>query len=502
MSLTMQPRPLEPSAGQNSFRNAPYEPVALPPIGEAKARLPVPVLPDKPEWVEMYWRAWEIAWANIRRPGADTKLIAPYLDVTGNKRLFMWDTAFMAQFGIYGRRAFNLVHSLDNFYAQQHDDGYICREIDGEKGTDVFCPFDPDSTGPNILAWAEWRAYRAAGDDERLAQVFWPLLAYHRWLQDNRTWQNRLYWATGVSSGMSNQPRVPDSMHHHRHWSWVDASMQAALTSTVLAQMATWLKQDELAASLMAERTQLAQMVNDLMWNGEQSFYQDVDRNGRFSRVKSVSAYWGLIDKGLVPEDRLVPFVQHLRDNWSFNLPHRVPSQAADSEGYNSQSGNYWRGAVWPPMTFMVLKGLRTVGQHKLAHEIALNHVQNVCDVYVHTDTFWENYAPETAAPGDPARPNYVGMTGVTPIAILLEDVIGLHVDWPLRRVSWDRRLETDGEYGVRNYPIGPDGTLDLTGNKEKLYIATDTPFTLQIREGGQLVQAAVPIGTTEIDLT
>ncbi|MBE2201612.1 MAG: glycoside hydrolase [Anaerolinea sp.] len=487
---------------QNSFRDAAYEPVAIPPITEAKARLPIPVLPDQPEWVEMYWRAWEIAWGNIRRPGADTKLIAPYLDATGEKQLLLWDTAFAVQFGIYGRRAFNFARLLDNFYARQHDDGFICRELNAATGEDLFCPFAPNSTGPNILAWAEWRVYRASGDDARLAQVFWPLLAYHRWLQDNRTWQNGLYWATGVSSGMRNQPRVPDSMSHHRHWSWVDASMQAVLNCAILTEMAARLQQEELAASLTAERASLAQLVNKQMWNLEQNYYQDVDRDGRFSRVKSIAAYWGLVDKEFVPEDRLVPFVQHLRDNWSFNLPHRVPSQAADSEGYNAQSGNYWRGAVWPSTTFMVLKGLRTVGRHKLAHEIAVNHIQNVCDVYRRTDTFWENYAPETAVPGDPSRPNFVGASGVTPIAILLEDVIGLHVDWPLRRVSWDRQLDSAGAYGVLNLPIGPEGTLNLTGDKEKLTIQTDTPFTLHIREDGQLVQAAVSVGVTEIDLT
>lgn len=501
MSQSTQPRPPASLVSQNPFRDRRYEPVTIPPIAEARSYLPEPVLPDKPAWVEMYWRAWEMVWTRVRRPTSETKLPAPYLDVT-NGRLFMWDTAFMSQFGIYGRRAFDFIRSLDNFYARQHDDGFICREVFVETGEDAFCPFDPDGTGPNILAWAEWRAYRTSGDDTRLAEVFWPLLAYHHWLRDNHTWQSGLYWTTGLSSGMSNQPRVPDSMHHHRHWSWVDTSMQAALNCGILAQMATWLKEDDLAATLTAERTSLVQLVNAQMWNEEQNYYQDVDRNGRFSRVKSIGAYWGLVDRGLVPEDRLVPFVQHLRDSWSFNLPHRVPSQAADSEGYNAQSGNYWRGAVWPVTTFMVMKGLRTIGQHKLAHEIALNHMQNMCDVYEHTDTFWENYAPETAAPGDPARPNYVGTSGITPIASLLEDVIGLHVDWPLRRVSWDRQLDTTGMYGVRNYPLGSDGTLDLLGDREKLIITTDIPFTLQIREEGQLVQAAVPMGTTEIDLT
>ncbi|MCA9968910.1 MAG: hypothetical protein KC425_01785 [Anaerolineales bacterium] len=497
-----RPRPTEPLTQQNTFLQQAVETAVIPSFLEARARLPEPVLADKPAWVEMYWRAWELVWANLRRPRPDTGLVASHVNGSPENHLFMWDAAFEVQYGVYGRRIFPFVTTLDNFYARQHPDGYMCREMSWETGQELYAPFDPDGTGPAILAWAEWRTYRASGDDARLARVFWPLLAYHHWCRANRTWPSGLYWATGVSSGMSNQPRVPDSRHHHRHWTWVDASMQAALTVSVLAQMAGRLQEADWAEALTAEHTQLVQKINQQLWNEEQTYYQDVGPDGRFSRVKSIGAYWGLVDKELVPADRLTPFVQHLRDGWAFNLPHRVPSQAADSEGYNAQSGNRWRGAVWPATNFMVLKGLRTVGQHALAREIALNHLGKLFEVYQRTDTFWENYAPETAAPGDPAQPNAVSMAAISPIAILLEDVLGLHVDWPLRRVTWDRQLETAQLYGVRNFPIGPDGVVDLIADPEKLTVNTNVPFTLQLREDGQLLQAAVPVGTTEIDLT
>jgi hypothetical protein len=252
---------------------------------------------------------------------------------------------------------------------------------------------------------------------------------------------------------------------------------------------------------LAGERALLIQLINEQMWNAETNFYQDVSPNGRFSKVKSIGAYWALLDKDLVPEKRLGPFVQHLRDQWSFKLPHRIPSQSADSEGYNASTGHQWRGAVWSSTNFMALKGLRAVGQHELAHTIAVNHVTNVCETFIRTDTFWQNYAPETAAPGEPARQDFVGWTGLTPIAILFEDVIGLSVDWPLRSVTWDRRLDTNGRYGVRNYPLGQNGTLTLLGDREKVTIQTDVPFTLTIQDDEQRLQTAVPAGETEIEL-
>ena len=494
-------RPPDPFVEKNAFRQQAYRAQRIPALATVKDRLPEPVLPDQAEWCEMYWRAWESAWSHLRRARTDSGFVANFIDPAFNENIFVEDGAFMALFGLYGRRLFDFMGTLDNFYAKQHDDGFICREIDAEDGRDLFYPFDPNGAGPNILAWAEWRYYRATGDDGRLARVFWPLMALHRWFRDHRTWPGGLYWATGLSSGMDNQPRVPDSMTYHRHWSWVDASAQAVVNGRFLEQMAAVLSEPELAAELAAERARLIALINEQMWSEEAQFYQDIAPNGRFSPVKSIGAYWTLLDKDLVPEERLTPFIQHLRDNWAFNVPHRIPSQSADSEGYNAQTGHYWRGAVWPSSNYMVLKGLRTAGQHTLAHEIAVNHVQNVCETYLHTDTFWENYAPETAAPGDPAKPDFVGRTGLTPIAILFEDVIGLSVDWPLRRVSWDRRLDTDGRYGVRNYPLGSEGTATFLGDRAVVTVTTDVPFTLTIRDKEQSLQAAVPAGTAEIDL-
>jgi hypothetical protein len=494
-------RPFEPFAAQNQFRQQSYERTDWLPFASAKALLPKPILPEHESWLMLYWRAWELAWQHLQRPSLGSGFVTNYLDAVTDTYLFMQDSAFIVQFGLYGRRAFDFMGNLDNLYAKQHEDGFICRQISVESGEDFFFPFDPNGTGPNILAWAEWRAYRFTGDNGRLEKVFAPLMAYHRWCRDNRTWPNGLYWATGHSSGLSNQPRVPNSSFHHRHWSWVDASMQAALNCMVLAKMAAQLKEEALSHELEEEHALLVEQINAHLWNESAHFYQDVDANGRFSQVKSVAAYWGLLDAGLIPEKRLDLFLKALRENWAFKLPHQIPSQSADSEGYNSETGNYWRGAVWPCMNFMVLRGLRKVKRDGLAHKIAVNHLENVAKVYAQTGSIWENYAPETAVSGNPAVKDAVGMAGLTPISILLEDVIGLSVDWPQRRVYWDRRLESEAAYGVKNYPLGSEGTVSLLADATKLTLTTDVPFTLMLQDENQSLQTAVPSGTTEINL-
>jgi hypothetical protein len=414
----------------------------------------------------------------------------------------MWESSFVSLYGIYARRAFNFIGALDNFYAHQHDDGFIAREIGLEDGQDLFCPFGPNSTGPNFLAWVEWRNYRATGDNGRLAKVFWPLMALHRWYRANRTWPSGMYWATGESSGMYNQPRVPDSQYHHRHWTWVDANMQAILDCRILEHIASQLEQLEVVQELADERVALIRLVNEHLWDEEAQFYKDVDANGRFSHIKSIGAYWALLDKDIVPPKRLEQILRHLRETWAFKLDHRLPSQSADSEGYNPETGHGFRGGVWPPLNYMVVNGLSNVEQPKLAHRIALNHLGNIWEVYQRTDTFWDNYAPEKPAPGDPAQSDFVGPSGISPISMLLENVIGIRADWPLRRVIWTRLLDTPSAYGVRHYPFGPDGKFDVVGDSEKVVVVTDVPFTLTIQDNGFSMQTAVPTGTSEIDLT
>jgi len=60
-----------------------------------KARLPRPIFDEKPELVELYDKAWEIAHTRIDNlPGIP---VSRYMD-EGHRSDWIWDTCFMAQF--------------------------------------------------------------------------------------------------------------------------------------------------------------------------------------------------------------------------------------------------------------------------------------------------------------------------------------------------------------------------------------------------------------------
>lgn len=489
-----------PLVRENAFRTMPPDPSPPPAFAVARERLPHPVWEGNGQAIACYWRAWELAFANLRPATAANGFVAPFIDTAFNGHLFLWDSVFILMFGRYGSRAFPFQRTLDNLYAKQHPDGFICREIDIADGQDCFHRHDPSSTGPNVLAWSEWEYYLNTGDIDRLRRVFPVLLAYHRWMRDYRTWPDGNYWSTGWACGMDNQPRVPagySPQFSPAQQVWTDACLQAVLSARTLVQIAGVVGRDVETADLREEAERLAQTINSRAWDDRTAFYHDLRRDGsRVADVLSIGAYWALI-AAVVPHARLDRFVAHLDDPRTFNRPHRVPSLAASHPAYRGD-GDYWCGGVWPSTQYMVLRGLSAVGRDQLAHEIGLNHLRNVTAVFENTGTLWENYAPESASPGNPARGDFVGWGGVGPIAVLLEYVFGIRPFASEARLVWDVRLTE--AHGVRRYPFGRDGSLDLycharasVDERPRIEVRSMLPLALDLRWHGGSETVQVP---------
>jgi hypothetical protein len=484
-----------PLVEHNEFLRMEPEDAPLPAFESSRGLLPVPFWDGHASTIECYWRAWQLAFSHLMRPEPASGFVANFIDTAFDDCLFLWDSCFILMFGRYGGRAFPFIRTLDNLYAKQHPDGFICRQIGRSEGEDRFFRYDPDSTGPNVLAWAEWEHYRNFGDRERLARVFPVLRAYHQWLRAFRTWPDGSYFSSGWGCGMDNQPRLdrelPYYNHAHSHgWmSWVDSTLQQVLSARLVVRMARELGVPEDAVDMREEDERLSRFVNAQLWDDAAAFYFDRWRDGRLNGVKTIGAYWALI-AGVVPGERLDRFVAHLEDPRTFNRSHRVPSLAADTPGYQAK-GDYWRGGVWASTNYMVLRGLTEVGRDALAHEIARNHVSNVVSVFEQTGTLWENYAPESASPGDPARRDFVGWGGLPPIGVFLEYVLGLRPDAPARRLVWDVRLTE--RHGVRRYPFGADVWLDLScaqrrspDERPRIEAKATAPIDVEVRWGGR----------------
>ncbi|MBI4927641.1 MAG: glycoside hydrolase [Anaerolineae bacterium] len=494
-----------PNAARNPYRGLPPRMESLPGYVESRPHLPQPFWDGHDSAIACYWKVWELAFRNLKLPTTENGFVSPYIDTAFNGNLFLWDSAFILMFCRYASRAFNFQQTLDNFYCKQHPDGFICREIRESDGSDCFKRFDPPATGPEVLPWVEWEYFLNFGDQTRLERVFPVLLAYHQWMKHYRTWQDGTYWATGWACGMDNQPRLsvhrgvaapdgPVEWWDHDHMTWVDATFQALHSARILARMAQTLSLPEEAARLHAEAEALQNTVRTTLWHEASGFYYDRFADGTLSTVKTIGAYWALLAENL-PVTRRARFIAHLEDPGEFKRAHRAPSLSANHPDYNP-AGGYWRGSVWAPTNYMLLRGLSANGLHDLAHEIGSNHHANVVRVFEQTGTLWENYAPDHAAPGSTAAGEFVGWTGLPPTAVLLEYVFGLRPDVPNQRMTWDVRLLE--AHGVQQYPIGAQGLLDLrcearAGAQEKPRItaSANLPLTLEILwSGGREIMA------------
>ena len=167
-----------------------------------------------------------------------------------------------------------------------------------------------------------------------------------------------------------------------------------------------------------------------------------------------------------------------------------IPALSADHPNF-SPNGDYWNGGVWAPTNYMVLCGLDCYNRFDLSHKIGMNYVKNVVSVFNDTDTVFENYAPcldenGKPKPGNPARDDFVGWTGLAPISVLFEFVFGIKPDAEHGVIRW--HIDLTERHGVERYPFGKDATLTLLCSARKsihdepqVTITSDRPVTVEL---------------------
>lgn len=413
------------------------------------------------------------------------------------------------------------IGSLDNFYAKQHEDGEICREINrttgidfkewvNREGQDLFSRWgkypvtyvdrevpEPapvltlDALNHPILAWAEWESLRITGDHTRLERVYEPLVRYYRALQKYLRQGNGLYVTDWAS--MDNSPRNP---FLERGGTAIDISSEMVMFGDQLAEFALLLGKKKEAAAFRMEATETAGLIREKMWDPQDEFFYDLTLNGGRAGIKTVAGYWTLL-AGVATQEQADALAAELKNPRTFGRTHRIPTLAADQPGYD-RYGGYWRGAVWAPTETMVIRGLERYGKDSLAREIALEHLQQIGAVFDETGTVWENYSADTTAPGRPAKPDFVGWTGIGPILYLIEFAIGIKADAVRNRIDWN--VTTPLRVGIEKLRFG-DKTVDLVcdaageNGTRTLRVSSSKPFTLIVRWRGMEARLEVPGG-------
>jgi glycogen debranching enzyme len=352
-----------------------------------------------------------------------------------------------------------------------------------------------DGLNHPIMAWAELESYRMTGDKARLERIWNPLVRYHAALEEYLRQGNGLFVTDWAS--MDNSTR---NVYLDRGGTGIDISSEMVLFARQLAQIAGILGLTAEGSHYAAEADRLAGVINHAMWDPQRRFYFDLTVDGKSSPVKTIAAFWTLLAKVASP-DQAEALAAELANPKTFKRLHRVPTLAADQPGY-TPAGGYWKGSVWAPTDTMVMRGLENYGYHALAREIALNHLNVVAQVFEETGTIWENYAPDAAAPGKPARPDFAGWSAIGPILYLMEYAIGLRADAPRNTLAWT--LTPGIQHGCERYRFNGHVTslvakpLADRSNGLQVGVDSDTSFTLSLAVGETKKDFAVQPGRQE----
>jgi len=433
-------------------------------------RLPRPVADDHPEFVELYDAAWRIAARHIARHRNGREFMDVAWGRPGQLWEWVWDSCFVALYCRYAPEQYPGMASLDNFYELQREDGYISMTYDMNTGEEPY----PDRINPPLFAWVEWEYFLATGDDSRFARVIPHIERLMGWIDANRrtpAWRKDeqpvlYYFRDCGSSGMDDSPRTPRHPEAGRYFEWIDLSCQMALSFRCLARMHAALGDAERAGRWQARAQELGGEINRRLWCPRTRFYYDRNLSRRLVNTKTAASFWPLL-AGICDEAQKDALVEHVRNPAEFGRPIPAPTLSADDPNY-SEDGAYWVGGVWPPTNYMIARGLMTAGRGDAAHELAVKYLAGLARTWaaVEPHTIWECQCPEADRPGQRpyerewVKPEFVGWGGIGPISMLIENVLGIDVNAPERRVEWTIRLT--GRHGIEGLSMGGAGRVSL----------------------------------------
>jgi hypothetical protein len=493
----------------------------VPDMSAYKHLLPSPVSDAHGKLVDLYWKTWQMAWEKVSFGNADNGFVPAYMEEGYNEQIFQWDSVFISMYGRYGRRLFPAMPTLDNFYVKQEADGYIQRIYSKTNGKKLL-ELNPKltMTNPPLFAWSEWDYYKITGDSSRLPRVFPVLERYFSWIKSHQSSKlvPGMYWQTDWETGMDNMPRP-----NMEQAGCIDMTLQQALAAKYLSLIAGKLGEPAKEQFWHREWETLRDTVNSTAWSESDGIYYDVDRAKHFTGVKQIGAFWSLIS-GVATKKQAERLLAHLKDPKEFYRRHLFPALSASDPNYTREA-SYWAGGVWAPTDYMTTKGLSEYGFDEFAREAALNHLNNMRAVYdsdidkTHIDpnetngnyhTIWECYNPDRTCPCTRAdkyyfgRQDFAGWTGIGPISLLIENVIGLNIVGSENRVDWN--LAEQGRVGLENFELGADNIVSLVADRQArgkrlITVTADKPFRLVIRLNGKQADLKIPPGKSQHEL-
>jgi len=393
------------------------------------------------DFVDIYNKTWAWVssyWINPSTGEQDNDGLFIYPENSKNV-ISQFESIFSSFFVVYSNRNFDACKNIDYFYERQEENGAIRCKYDISTNQPVADAENPNGIGLPLFAWAEYNLYHKSANKRRIKEIMPYLQKYVQWLDENLKQENGLYAVPAAVSTMSNAPRK-DAYYP------IDFNACMAINASYMSALGDILNDKDLSFQYKKMYFSIKTRINSLMWDNDTGFYYDLNKDGEKLPSKTIAAYWTMLAE--IPNaDKADKLVEHLISPTSFGTEHPFPTLSADDPNF-SEDGNGYCGSVMPAFNFMVIKGLEKYGQYELARECAIRHLYFILEGLMPNENkepgdLWEGYLPNKegkASSKDDSlfpRKRYILTVGLSTIALMIENVIGLSISLPRKTVDW-----------------------------------------------------------------
>ena len=349
------------------------------------------------------------------------------------------EAIFSSFFLVYSNRNFPASKNIDYFYARQEQNGAIRWKYDAKTNKPIIDKSNPEGVGLPLFAWAEFNLYHKSANKRRIKEVMPILQSYMGWIERSFKKPNGLYSVPHTFSTMFNSPRKGAYYP-------VDFNSCMAINAAHMSALGDILNDKDISFQYKKMYFSLKTRINSLMWDSDTGFYYDLDKDEKRLSRKTIAGFWPMLAE-LPNADRAEILVSHLSSPKTFGTDHPFPTLSADDPDFKL-TGEGFKGSVFPPFNFMVIKGLEKYQHYGFARECAIRHMYYILEGLSPLNTklkgdLFEAYLPTKEGPAqlrgvsDFPRKRFLHFIGLSTIAIMIENIIGLNISLPRKTVDW-----------------------------------------------------------------
>jgi len=392
------------------------------------------------DFVDIYDKTWawlDDCWRGAEKGGSGSD--GGFFSHPGSGVVLQSDAIYASFFLVYSNRVYQATPTLDLFYGRQEPDGAIRCAYDAATGAPAPDRNNAQGLGVPLFAWAEHNIYHKSANKKRLKDVLAILHRYTEWIDSSFKKPNGLYRVPLGATGMANSPRR-DAYYT------IDFNAMMAVNALYMSAMADILNDKDSSFHYKKQYFALKTRINSLMWDGEEGFYYDIDRQENRIGVKTIGCYWTLLAE-IANDEKAERIIAKLSDPAHFGAPHPFPTLSLSDKSFD-ECGRGYCGSVYPHLTFMVIKGLERYQRWDLARECAIRHLYFVLDSMSpdgnhHKGSLWEAYMPTKEGPAkwpgkdEFPRSQHLAHGALSTICLMIENIVGLSISLPRKTVDW-----------------------------------------------------------------